>query len=653
MKIGIGSTTYHHVVRYAVGALAALAVTACGGGGGSPGAVQGGSGSVTAGSVSLIVSSPDLKSQGGAGNEVTVTALVKTKDNNALADVPVKFTADSGALVVVDAVSDKNGQAKALLSTAGDRTNRVIKVTAQITGVSPATTLVNVVGTTVTVVGPNAITGGGTGDFTITVKDSAGAGIPNVPVTYASQKGNPASVKSSGGGTSAAPLTNSQGVVVLSLTAAQGGTDVLSVASQGANSSSAFSATTSKLTVRTVDANGNTVSEANTSTSCQRIAVSYEVNSAPQSGNVNIVTSRGRLYSDATCAALLTGSNVAVNNGNSVPVYVKSDTAGVSTISASIVGGPSAQTNVEFVAALTQNATISLQTEPAVIGVNTGTGQSESSAITAVVRDGTTNNNLVKNAVVEFSLVSDKSGGRLAGPSSVTTASNGSASTTFIAGTADTEANGVVVEAKIQGTTIATTTTLTVSRRSLFVRAGTGNLLEVPSPTTYKKDFVVFVTDASGNAVKDAVITAAAIPTRYRKGSYTFRPANPDLGTTAGWEPVVVDECANEDLNQNGILDAGEDFNLSGTLEPGIPLSVTSTGTTDAAGTAVVSVLYPKDRGNWTDVKMTIRGSVSGTESTYITNFKLSVLASDLANAQVSPPGSISPYGVNPCNIRD
>lgn len=653
MKIGIGNMAYQHVVRSAVCAIAALAVASCGGGGGSPGAVQGGSGSVTAGSVSLIVSSPDLKSQGGPGNEVTLTALVKTKDNNALADVPVKFTADSGALVVVDAVSDKNGQAKATLSTAGDRTNRIIKVTAQINGVSPATTVVNVVGTTVAVVGPNAITGGGTGDFTITVKDSAGAGIPNVPVSYTSQKGNPALVKTSGGGTSSAPLTNSQGVVVLSLTATQAGADVLSVSSQGASSSSTFSATTSKLTVRAVDVNGNVVSEANTSTSCQRIAVSYEVNSAPQSGNVNIVPSRGRLYSDAACNTVLAGSNVAVNNGNSVPVYIKSDTAGVSTISGSVVNGPSAQTSIEFIAALTPNSSISLQTEPAVIGVNTGTGQSESSTITAVVRDGTTNNNLVKNAVVEFTLLADKSGGRLSGPSSVATASNGSASTTFIAGTADTEANGVVVEAKIQGTAIATTTTLTVSRKSLFVRAGTGNLLEAPSNTTYKKDFVVFVTDASGNAVKDAVITAAAIPTRYRKGGYVYRQADQVTGAPAGWYQIVLHECANEDVNQNGILDAGEDFNLSGALEPGIPLSVTSTGTTDAAGTAVVSVLYPKDRGNWTDVKMTIRGSVSGTESTYITNFGLSVLASDLSNSQVSPPGSTSPYGVNPCNIKD
>lgn len=653
MKIGIAKMSYQHVVRYALCGLAALAVASCGGGGGSPGAIQGGSGNVTAGSVSLIVSSPDLKSQGGTANEVTVTALVKTKDNNALPNVPVKFTADSGALVVVDAVSDKNGQAKAILGTSGDRTNRTINVTAQINGVTPATTAVNVVGTTITVAGPSAITGGGTGDFTISVKDSGGMAIPNVPVSYASQKGNPITVKSSGGGSTTAPLTNSQGVVVVALTASQAGTDVLSISSQGASTSATVSATASKLTVSTVDANGNVVSEANTTTSCQRIAVSYEISSVPQSGNVNIVTSRGRLFSDAACGNLLVGSSVPVVAGNSQPVFVKSDTAGVATISASIVGGPSAQTNLEFVAALTPLASISLQTEPAVIGVNTGTGQSETSTITAVVRDGTANNNLVKNAVVEFSLLVDKSGGRLSGPSSVVTASNGSASTTFIAGTADTEANGVIIEAKIQGTGIARTTSLTVSRKSLFVRAGTGNLLEAPTSTTYKKDFVVFVTDASGNPVKDAVITAAAIPTIYRKGRYSYEAANQATGSTGGWRQVDVYECANEDVNQNGILDAGEDFNNSGALEPGIPFSVTSTGTTDAAGTAIVSVLYPKDRGNWTDIKMTIRGSVSGTESTYITTFRLSVLAADLSNAQVSPPGSPSPYGVNPCNIKD
>src|SRR5262249_14736791 len=161
--------------------------------------------------------------------------------------------------------------------------------------------------------------------------------------------------------------------------------------------------------------------------------------------------------------------------GDSQPVYLKSDNAGVATVSASVAGGPSAQANIEFIAALTPSATISLQAEPAIIGTNTGSGTSEQRTLTAIVRDGTVNGNLVKNAVVEFTLITDKSGGALSTPSTVATASNGAASVAFVAGTASTQSGGVVVQAKIQGTSITATTTLTVSKKSLFISAGTGN----------------------------------------------------------------------------------------------------------------------------------------------------------------------------------
>ncbi|MGH8810316.1 MAG: Ig domain-containing protein, partial [Noviherbaspirillum sp.] len=157
----------------------------------------------------------------------------------------------------------------------------------------------------------------------------------------------------------------------------------------------------------------------------------------------------------------------------------------------------------------------------------------------------------------------------------------------------------------------------------------------------------------SGNPVPEVTVIASIIPVVYKKGTYRF---DADIATPeSGWvfaSPHYV--CANEDVNLNGVLDAGEDANNSGALEPRIPLSVTPSAKTDASGTAVVSILYPRDRGNWTAVRLKVRGSVAGTEATYQTaTYTLPVLASDMTDATVSPPGMPSPYGVNACNVAN
>ncbi|HEX7636492.1 MAG TPA: Ig-like domain-containing protein [Noviherbaspirillum sp.] len=664
MKFCLIKNSLRRASAIAMGVCAALVLAACGGGGGSPGTVSGSSGSTNTdvGSVSLIFSSPELKSAGAAGTEVTITAQVKNASNNALADVPVTFTADSGALTGVDTATDKNGQAKATLGISGDHTNRTITVTVR-AGTSSvnktASGTVDVVGTTVNIAGPGTISTGGTGDFTITVKDSANVAVANVPVSFSSQKGNPIAVKSSGGGTATAPRTNSQGQVVLTLTANQTGSDTLLVSSQGANASAAVNVNAAKLTLNFVDsnnnvvtyfdANGNELQTANTGTSCLKIAAHYDIGGVPQNGTVNINTSRGRLYSDAACSTALSSSSVPLSNGNANATYLKSDTAGVATVTASISGGPTAQVNVEFVAQLTPAATITLQAEPAIIGANTGSGQSEKSTLTAIVRDGTSNNNFVKNAVVEFSIVQDQSGGFLSNPSVVTTASNGTASVVFVAGTATTATNGVIIQAKIQGTSTTATVPLTVAKKSLFISAGTGNKIGTPSTSTYQQDYAVFVTDAAGNPVQGVAVTASVWPTQYRKGFYSFNSA------TKVWEPTVNATCPNEDSNKNGILDgAAEDTNSNGVLDPGIPVTISSSGTTDANGTATISLLYPRDRAGWIEAQVTIHGSVSGTESTYITSpYILPGSSSDFSDEKTPPPGLISPYGTNACNVAN
>jgi hypothetical protein len=206
-----------------------------------------------------------------------------------------------------------------------------------------------------------------------------------------------------------------------------------------------------------------------------------------------------------------------------------------------------------------------------------------------------------------------------------------------------------MVKATIQGTpttTASTTTTLTVSGQALFISAGTGNLLIPFSPSQYRKEYTVLVTDASGNARPGVTLTGSIIPTKYSKGDYSFST------TTNNWVQNIAATCLNEDVNMDGFLDPGEDVNGNGKLDPGIPLTVTANAVTDANGTAIIAVTYPRDRAYWLEVKMTITGKVLGSESVYQSIFTLTGLADDFKPG-FNPPGNPSPYGKLACNVAN
>ena len=107
--------------------------------------------------------------------------------------------------------------------------------------------------------------------------------------------------------------------------------------------------------------------------------------------------------------------------------------------------------------------------------------------------------------------------------------------------------------------------------------------------------------------------------------------------------------CVNEDENSDGVLGfrkdgKPEDQNGNGRLDPVIPMTISSTGKTDASGTAIISMIYPRDRAFWLDVDFTIRGAVSGSEASYVGYTVLPGAGADFNTAN-SPPGQTSPYG--------
>jgi len=234
----------------------------------------------------------------------------------------------------------------------------------------------------------------------------------------------------------------------------------------------------------------------------------------------------------------------------------------------------------------------------------------------------------------------------LSSPSVVNTDGDGMATVSYVAGQASTGVDGVIVQAQLQGvSTSSATAKLTVTKKSLFISAGSGNVLDGTDSSTYRKTYTVFVTDAAGNPVPDVIITAAAWPKAYYKGYLQFSTA------ATSWIVAQHVECRNEDQNRNGMLDANEDENKNGFLDPGIPLNLSTGGKTDSSGTTTVTLTYPRDRANWLNVELTIRGNSSGTEATYVGYTLLPGLFSDFNRQDVSPPGVISPYGqANVCS---
>ncbi|WP_432381182.1 Ig-like group 1 domain-containing protein [Duganella sp. P38] len=576
--------------------------------------------------LTLTTDKGSLASAGVAGTEVTVSALVRDANNTVMPGVTVNLSADSGSLTLTNRVTNASGIVTEKLGVGGDATSRAIKVTASVPGATPASTVVNVAGNTLTVNAAPTVNVGAATDVTVKLVDSAGNALAGKPVSYSSNA-NALGVK--GGG---AALTNAAGQLVLSYLASGGSADVITVRSMGEIASAGVAINTSTFAVRVLDGGGNPVASAAIG-ACLQVAVS----NAP-GASVTLSTSRGTVYSDAGCSTPLSGALAL--SGGAASAHVDASGPGVATLTAS-GGGQTTQAVLEFYAPLTAQSTISVQADPAVVAANTAGSSSQQATLRAVVRDGTAQNNLVKGASVAFSILADPSGGALTQPAQVISGADGAATTSFIAGASVTPTDGVQIEARLLGGSGATAVTrLTVAQRSLFISAGTGNTVGTPTPATYQTDYAVFVTDAAGNAVPGVNLTASVLPVTYYKGYLTYVAPGP-------WAPAARSACANEDLNNNGILDSGEDVNGNGALDPGIPVSVTPAVTTDASGRATVSLVYPRDRVYWLDVNLTIRGQASGTESRYTSLVHLMGLSTDYSTQNVRPPGENSPYGVS------
>jgi len=585
----------------------AIALAACGGdasfgsgGGGSGGGVDS---KKEASSLILTASTRQLLSDGS--KPITITAIAKDKNNNAISGADITFSVDNEATIDAEASAEtESGSVKSVNLTPGIPKNRSLHVKA-VSGTQSKTLDIEVVGTTVSIEGPASIPREKDVSFTLKLLDSANKPIAYETVELTSSKGNTITTESNF-------QTNSVGEIAFTLRGITGGTDTLSASALGASitkeviiSSDEFILTGSEKEI--IINTDETIS-----------FLWKKEGIAQPNKQVNISATRG----------ILSKNQIVTDSNGLASFTIKSPTSGTTIIKATSDDGLSTSLSQEFVA--TTPSFINTQAEPTVVAPK------GSSSIITKIRD--IHDNPVKNKTINFRL-NDIVDGVLSDSTAVTD-SLGRASVSYTAGNSSSAKNGVVIKTFIEGyPDIKDDIFLTVGGNALRIVLGQDNLVEKDN-VFYKKKFGVIVTDSAGNPVKGQEISFTITPTKYYKGIMV-----PVINV--GWVRRLSTSCPSEDLDNDGMLDNGEDDNGNNHLDPTHDAAVTVSGISDENGRIDIEIIYPKNTALWSQQIISATTVVDGTE--YIENiyFDLPIAAADVKNLKASPPNRISPYGIS------
>ncbi|BFM99842.1 hypothetical protein MOXK02_14010 [Moraxella sp. K02] len=319
--------------------------------------------------------------------------------------------------------------------------------------------------------------------------------------------------------------------------------------------------------------------------------------------------------------------------------------------------------------------------------------------VIATVKDS--NDLPVKNAIVEFSLVQDASGGRLEKGYAITDDS-GNATVKYYSGrtpTANdavqirTTVNSIQVNGNAQTVTPLTSEikTLTVQTNATFIGFGFADKIrQHPDGRNiyYVYDGSIFVNNNISQPAANQPVSVSIIPVQYLLGEYYVIPKIPavpevkdDPNTAQDESSPAVPEvpakwgirhydswgvttpgavmCLNEDANNNGILDALEDANQNGKLDPINPATILAasgtevvngqTMTTDATGKLDFSIRYTKVSADWFVGMIKVTTKVDGTEFVEYRTITLPTAEEDVSEPDATPPlrpNWISPFGL-------
>jgi len=589
---------------------------------------------------SVLLQSDKLLLGSGSTDKVELTAIVKDANQILLKDSKVTFAIEPGSdaeLEVLSSVTNNMGVATATLTSRNNLTLRDIVVSATAGSAAKKSALtIKVVGTDIQVVAPSAVVVGNAVDLSFDLVDSASKPIRNTALQLSSSLNNQFS--------DPRPVTDSStGRAVVKYTAANSGTDVITVSALGVSKSISIVVNSDAFGfVR--PANEPAVLEIPLDTVASA-KIKWTRNNSPMiAQQVTFATTRGLVGATSTTVNSVTASNNTDNAGEA-EVFMKSEFSGFANISGATAGPLALQSQklVEFIATVPDaNRELEVQAFPAQLGVG------EKAVVQAIVRDA--RNNPVKNQLVAFSLI-DAAGGQLS-PATAMTNSQGIASTEFLAdsttpgGGTSGQPKGLKISASlVSNSAIKGSTSIAVGNRTLFFRFATGNKIRsATNGTLYFKDFAVLITDSSGNPVANQQLNVSVSPNSFAKGRWFKSPIG---AAFKSWVPRVSTNvpCLSEDANKNGIIDAGEDLNGDRQLTPGNVVAVERTVTGGADGIAYFTLTYPKEMGAWVTVDVTVSGIAVGTENVYSRVFTLDYDGADTTKEESRPLDS--PFGVD------
>jgi len=610
----------------------------------------GGSTTTNAASLDLLASPPTVKSDGSTSSTITVTA--KNSSNAALSGVTITMSADTGNLSTATVTTGSEGTATLTFSSGGG-VNGPINRTATITATSGSVSSqvpIEVVGSTVTLnANGTTLTNAGTDPITLTVtaKNAGGFTVNGAAVTLTQTGTGAVNIASPTG------VTNSSGVFTTTVTGATAGTVTILARALGASAATDVTVATAietfaidQQTLNAVVIPGNP--DPTAMVFGDTLAIRVNVPSTTTS-NVTFATSIGT-WSGGTSAIIITPS------GGKATATLNTASAGTAIVQVYLKDTPAIQdTLTVYMRSGAVANSIILQATPTVVPRNTGTA-----TVTATVRDSVGEN--VSNAPVAFSMVNPTGGGEKIQPVVVFTASDGTASTTFTAGTlASYDAGGVKIHAAVVGTTVETGVPPSGSDASIVIGGVPGSIAFGMAtalattggtpPTQYVQSMSVLVADINGNPVSGAVVSLSVWPIAWSTGvSCMYDPDgmqwNGDIPAT--YTAGNYGTYLNEDANENLILDPGEDGNrvyyygtlpaaiTPGTLDGSITPTNSSGGavpttvTTGSDGVASFNLTYPKDSAIWTVVRVRASTIVQGSETVAQRIFRLSALQGDV-----------------------
>lgn len=592
--------------------MALLSLTACGGGGGgsslvsSPGDTGGTTPPTTTPttdySVQLLASETSIGTNDSVGTNII--ALVKDANNNLVTGAPVTITASSGNLQGAPFITDSTGSAKGVLTTANIFTNTTITLTANAGGNDSAPLAITASGTSIDILGANSATIGVNQDYNLVLTDSKGTPIPNQVINLTTTSGtiNPPQLTTDNTGSAAFTFTPGTTNAKITASATTLNTNYTKDVSVSQNSTSITTPNEDKiLTINTT----------------------YPVTAHITSGGTSL---SGVPVAFTTTRGTLSAASATTNNNGDATVYVASTTSGPAVLSAS-ANSVTGNRNISFTAPAAQRVIVQANTSVLAPSSNT--------QIQALVQDNS--GNAVVGAAVDFTIENETSGGTLSATSAITN-TQGVATVTYTAG-AGTD-NSFDIKATDRTTQLFGQVPLSVAGQSFSVILGTDNqIVKNSTNATYEKTYNVIVTDNTGAPVQGANIKLRALPQFYRKGTWTADATN-------NWTQKVSTSCGNEDLNFNGVLDAGEDINSDGKLEPGNVVTFSPPAATDGNGTSTFKIIYGETYAQWVNIDLSATATVTGTEGTNTLRFWLPIASSDITANVSGPAGNPSPFGV-------